>query len=46
MSGFFKKKKPNAEPGQGPRLTAKQFTALTLRDEELSMRVYLPGDPQ
>ena len=43
MFGFFKKKKPNAEPGQGPRLTAKQFIALTLSDEKLSMPVYLPG---
>ncbi|EJB8474471.1 hypothetical protein MW376_004658 [Citrobacter freundii] len=43
MFGFFKKKKPDAEPGQGPRLTAKQFIALTLSDEKLSMPVYLPG---
>ncbi|URL14801.1 hypothetical protein LVR30_00590 [Pantoea ananatis] len=43
MFGFFKKKKPDAELGQGPRLTAKQFIALTLSDEKLSMPVYLPG---
>lgn len=43
MFGFFKKKKPDTEPGQGPRLTAKQFIALTLSDEKLSMPVYLPG---
>jgi len=43
MFGFFKKKKPDAEPGQGPRLTANQFIALTLSDEKLSMPVYLPG---
>ena len=43
MFGFFKKKKPDAEPGKGPRLTAKQFIALTLSDEKLSMPVYLPG---
>jgi len=36
-------KKPDAEPRQGPRLTAKQFIALTLSDEKLSMPVYLPG---
>ena len=33
MFGFFKKKKPDAETGQGPRLTANQFIALTLSDE-------------
>ena len=43
MFGFFKKKKPDTEPGQGPRLTANQFIALTLSDEKLSMPVYLPG---
>lgn len=43
MFGFFKKKKTDAEPGQGSRLTAKQFIALTLSDEKLSMPVYLPG---
>lgn len=43
MFGFFKKKKTDAEPGQGPRLTAKQLIALTLSDEKLSMPVYLPG---
>ncbi|HCT9254213.1 TPA: hypothetical protein OUB85_000758 [Enterobacter hormaechei] len=43
MFGFFKKTKPDAELGQGPRLTAKQFIALTLSDEKLSMPVYLPG---
>ena len=43
MFGFFKKKKPDAEPGQAPRLTAQQFIALTLSDEKLSMPVYLPG---
>ncbi|HBI6864227.1 TPA: hypothetical protein K8E22_003913 [Enterobacter cloacae] len=43
MFGFFKKKKPDAEPGQGPRLTANEFIALTLSDEKLSMPVYLPG---
>ncbi|WEA07944.1 hypothetical protein PWF83_21880 (plasmid) [Pantoea dispersa] len=46
MFGFFKKKKPDAEQGQGLRLTAKQFIALTLSDEKLSMTLYLPGDPQ
>lgn len=43
MFGFFKKKKPDAAPGQGSRLTAQQFIALTLSDEKLSMPVYLPG---
>ena len=43
MFGFFKKKKTDAEPGKGPRLTANQFIALTLSDEKLSMPVYLPG---
>ncbi|WP_254665187.1 hypothetical protein [Enterobacter sp. ku-bf2] len=41
MFGFFKK--TDAEPRQGPRLTANQFIALTLSDEKLSMPVYLPG---
>ncbi|MFP5977130.1 hypothetical protein ACLFAJ_19140, partial [Enterobacter mori] len=39
----FKKKKPEAETGQGPRLTANQFIALTLSDEKFTMPVYLPG---
>ncbi|ELP5696042.1 hypothetical protein [Enterobacter ludwigii] len=43
MFGFFKKKKPDAETAQAPRLTAQQFIALTLSDEKLSMPVYLPG---
>lgn len=43
MFGFFKKKKPEAETRQVSRLTARQFIALTLSDEKLSMPVYLPG---
>ncbi|EKM5719247.1 hypothetical protein WIC93_10625 [Enterobacter cloacae] len=43
MFRFFRKKKPDAAPGQGPRLTANQFIALTLSDEKLSTPVYLPG---
>ncbi|EQA6242206.1 hypothetical protein ACX5DB_003882 [Enterobacter ludwigii] len=43
MFGFFKKKKPDTKLGQGPRLTAQQFIALTLSDEQLSIPVYLPG---
>lgn len=43
MFGFFRKKKPETEPGQGSTITAKQFIALTLSDEKLSMPVYLPG---
>ena len=43
MFGFFKNRKPEAETGQGPRLTANQFIALTLSDEKLTMPVYLPG---
>lgn len=42
MFGFFTKKKPSAEFGQGPRLTAIQFIALTLSDATLSMSVNLP----
>jgi len=43
MFGFFRKKRPENEPGQGSLITAKQFIALTLSDEKLSMPVYLPG---
>lgn len=43
MFGFFRKKRPETEPGQGSSITAKQFIALTLSDEKLSMPVYLPG---
>lgn len=35
MFVFFKKKKPDAETGQAPQLTAQQFIALTLSDEKL-----------
>ncbi|ASD89673.1 hypothetical protein DOI44_27515 [Salmonella enterica subsp. enterica serovar Panama] len=41
MFGFFRKKRPETEPGQGSSITAKQFIALTLSDEKLSMPVYL-----
>lgn len=43
MFGFFRKKRPETEPGQGSSITAKQFIALMLSDEKLSMPVYLPG---
>ncbi|NTX79605.1 hypothetical protein FCL49_11920 [Serratia proteamaculans] len=43
MFGFFRKKRPETEPGQASSITAKQFIALTLSDEKLSMPVYLPG---
>ncbi|MBD9721515.1 hypothetical protein IB240_24255 [Raoultella sp. RLT01] len=43
MFGFFRKQRPETEPGQGSSITAKQFIALTLSDEKLSMPVYLPG---
>ncbi|EPB9885842.1 hypothetical protein ACRWOT_003140 [Yersinia enterocolitica] len=43
MFGFFKKKKLEAEPMYSARITAKQFIALTLSDEKLSVPVYLPG---
>ena len=43
MFGFFRKKRPETEPGQGSSITTKQFIALTLSDEKLSMPVYLPG---
>ncbi|CAI1538922.1 hypothetical protein [Serratia plymuthica] len=43
MFGFFRKKRPETEPRQGSSITAKQFIALTLSDEKLSMPVYLPG---
>ncbi|EPO0667257.1 TPA: hypothetical protein ACNO4N_005738 [Salmonella enterica subsp. enterica serovar Newport] len=43
MFGFFRKKRPETGPGQGSSITAKQFIALTLSDEKLSMPVYLPG---
>ncbi|EID3015170.1 hypothetical protein LB105_005163 [Salmonella enterica] len=43
MFGFFRKKRPETGSGQGSSITAKQFIALTLSDEKLSMPVYLPG---
>lgn len=43
MFGFFRKQRSETEPGQGSSITAKQFIALTLSDEKLSMPVYLPG---
>ncbi|MBA0219742.1 hypothetical protein H4F33_17760 [Pectobacterium brasiliense] len=43
MFGFFRKKRAETEPRQDSSITAKQFIALTLSDEKLSMPVYLPG---
>ncbi|MDJ0036366.1 hypothetical protein QM637_11025 [Pantoea allii] len=43
MFEFLRKKRPETEPGQGSSITAKQFIALTMSDEKLSMPVYLPG---
>ncbi|EPP1034592.1 hypothetical protein ACULWP_003969 [Cronobacter turicensis] len=43
MFGFFRKKRPETEPEQRSSITAKQFIALMLSDEKLSMSVYLPG---
>ncbi|MCU7369295.1 hypothetical protein RAC90_10270 [Pantoea sp. CS_6] len=43
MFEFLRKKRPETEPGQDCSITAKQFIALTLSDEKLSMPVYLPG---
>jgi len=43
MFEFLRKKRPKTEPGQGSSITAKQFIALTMSDEKLSMPVYLPG---
>ncbi|GKN02735.1 hypothetical protein NUKP76_35990 [Klebsiella variicola] len=34
MFGFFRKQRPETEPGQGSSITAKQFIALTLSDEK------------
>lgn len=45
MFGFFRKKRPETEPGQGSSITAKQFIALILSDEKLSMPRLSSGDP-
>ncbi|CQJ65380.1 Uncharacterised protein [Yersinia enterocolitica] len=37
MFGFFRKKRQETEPGQGSSITAKQFIALMLSDEKLSI---------
>jgi len=43
MFEFFRKIRPKTEPRQDSPITAKQFIALALNDEKLSMPVYLPG---